>query len=341
MKLKISFTFISVILLYSILPVQKANSSGRRIGIASKIPEFTTTDIHGKTFDYRHGSGKVLIAVFLSTKQKPSIQAATDIKIIMSKLRNQAKRLNVLVAVDDPNNQTFTRSEPSSVDPNESGVDISVVTDKDYKLWGIFGIIATPTVIISDANDTVLWVKAGHGYDFAPVVQARLNQALGIEQKADPNEAGRVKTVTNATTAARIKRHLQMAKMLQSKGRTESAITQMKKARDLDPNSVELALEISTLLCSIGQGKSALEMLDGVETSGNIEKSKLLTITGWAKRQMGNLEEAEKVLLEAIKLNPKSGRAFFELGRIYQTKDNKDKAINAYYQALILIFGTY
>ncbi|MHC4726018.1 MAG: tetratricopeptide repeat protein [Planctomycetota bacterium] len=303
------------------------------------MPEFSASDISGKLFNYKHGNGKVLVAVFLSSKQKHSTQAATDIKRIMSKLGSQANRLSVIVTVDDPNNQTFARSDSNGSEPNKPGVVVNVVTDTEYKLWGKFGIIATPTVIISDTNDTVLWVKAGHGYDFAPVVQARLNQALGIAQEIDPNEAGRVRTVTNSTVAARIKRHLQLAKMLKERGRIDSAITQMKKARELDPNSVVLALEIGNLLCSIGQGKSALEILEGVETRGNIEKSKLLIITGWAKRQMSNYEEAEKLLLEATKLNSKSGRAFFELGQIYQAKGEVEKAMLTYYQALMLVFS--
>jgi predicted negative regulator of RcsB-dependent stress response len=339
MKCKTAISLIFVVLIYSILPVRTANCDGRRIGIGKKIPEFGISDVSGKTFAYKHGSGKILVAVFLSSQQKNSIQAATDITRIMSKLREQAKRLSVVVALDDPNNQTFVLSDPNGSEPNEPAVVINVVADTERKLWGKFGIIATPTVIISDTNDSVLWVEAGHGYDFTPVVWSRLNQALGIAQEIDPNEAGRVRIVTNATVAARVKRHLQMAKMLQEKGRIESAITQMKKARELDPNSVELALEIGSLLCSIGQGKSALEILQGVETRGNIEKSKLLIITGWAKRQMSNFEEAEKLLLEAIKLNPKSGRAFFELGQIYQAKGDKDKTIAAYYHALVLVFG--
>ena len=341
MNIKISFTAISILLIFIILPVLRANINQRRIGIGSKIPEFTTSDIYGNSLNYRHGNGKVLVAIFLSTKQKHSNKAAMDIKRIMSKLRSHTKRLSVVVAVDDPNDLPFAIHDPNIPDPNQPGIDINIVTDKERKLWGIFGIIATPTVIISDTNDTVLWVKAGHGYDFAPVVQARLNQALGIEQQIDPNEAGLVKTVTNATTAARIKRHIQMAKMLQEKGRTESAVTQMKIARELDPNSVELALEMSSLLCSIGKGNVALEILEGVKAGGNIEKSKLLTITGWAKRQMKNFEEAEKVLLEATKLNPNESRAFFELGRIYQARGDKDKAMEAYYHALLLIFGNY
>jgi len=329
----------SVIMICSFLPVRTASCAGRRIGIGTKMPEFSASDVSGKLFDYKHGNRKVLVAVFLSSRQKQSIRAATDIKGIMNKLRNQAKNLSVIVAVEDPNNQNFIWSDLKSSEPNEPGIIVNVVIDTEYKLWGKFGIIATPTVIISDTNDTVLWVKAGHGYDFAPVVQARLNQALGIAQEIDPNEAGHVRTVTNATLDARAKRHLQMAKMLYKKGRIESAIEEMRKARELDPNSVELILDIGELLCSIGQGKSALEILEGVEPRGNIEKSKLLLITGWAKRQMNSFEEAEKLLLEVIKFNPKSGRALFELGQIYQARGEVEKAMLTYYQALTLLFS--
>ncbi|MCP4607448.1 MAG: tetratricopeptide repeat protein [Planctomycetes bacterium] len=339
MNNKTTFLMFSIIVFCSFLPTRTASCAGRRISIGNKIPEFSTSDVSGKPFDYKHGSEKVLIAAFLSSQQKQSAQAATDIKRIMSKLTGFANRLSVVVAINDPNDQTFFRPEQNEPDPNKPGIVFHVVADKEHKLWGKFGIIVTPTVIVSDTNDTVLWVEAGHGYDFAPVVQARLNQALGIVQKIDPNEAARVKIVTNATVAARIKRHLQMAKMLQEKGRTESAITQMKQARELDPNSVKLALEIGNLLCSIGQGESALAIIEGVKTRGNIEKSKLLIIKGWAKRQMNNYEEAEKLLLEATKLNPKSGRAFFELGQIYQTRGEIEKAMLTYYQALSLVYG--
>lgn len=338
MKYKKAVIVISVVMICWFLTVRTANCAGRRISIGNKLPEFSAFDLSGKPLDYKHGNGKVLLAVFLSSKQENSTKAATDIKEIVSKMAAQAKHLSVVVAVNDPNNQTIFRSEPNEPEPNEPGVVVHLVVDTEYKLWGKFGIIATPTVIISDTNDTVLWVKAGHGYDFAPVVRARLNQALGIAQEIDPNEASHVRTVTNATVAARVKRHLQMAKMLQEKRRIESAITQMKKARELDPNSVELALEIGNLLCSIGQGKSALEILEGVQTRGYIEKSKLLLITGWANRQLGNFEESEKLLLEAIRLNPKSGRAFFEFGQVHQAKGEVEKAMLTYYRALTLIF---
>ena len=333
-KCKIAVCVILVVLVCLFPPRQNIKGSTRRIGIGNKMPEFSASNTSGKVFDYKHGIEKVLMVVFLSASQKNSAQAAADIKGIVRKLASQAERLNVVVAIDDPNSQTFFRS-----DPNESVVGVHVIADIEYKLWGKFGIIATPTVIISDTNDTVLWVEAGHSYDFAPVIRARLNQALGIAQEIDPNDASRVKTVTNATVAARIKRHLQMAKMLQAKGRIESAINEVRKAKELDPNSLEVALELGELFCRVGKNEAALKIVERMRATKRLDKARLLRISGWAKRQMGDLETAEKYLLEATKLDAKSARGFFELGQVYQAKGDKDKAITAYYRALTLVFG--
>ena len=310
-----------------------ADAGQRRLGIGERMPEFSATGTAEQVFDYKHGGGKVLMIVFLSGRQKRSARAAADIEWIVRKLGANAGRLDVAVAVDDPNTGASFQSKAK-----ESAPDFHILLDTEYKLWGTFGIIATPTVIISDTNDTVLWVKAGYGYDFAPVIQARLNQALGIAQKIDPNDASHVKTVKNATVAARIKRHLQMAKMLWQKGRLESAISEIRKAKELDPNSVEVALELGELLCRANQTKAALDVIDKIKTTKKAEKARALLISGWAKRKMGELDAAERLLLEATTLDPKSSRGFFELGKVYQARDEIEKAMQAYYTALLLVF---
>ncbi|NIR66868.1 MAG: hypothetical protein GWO10_24605 [candidate division Zixibacteria bacterium] len=274
-----------------------------------------------------------MMVVFLSGSQKRSVRAAVDIERILGNLGVGAKRLDVAVAVDDPNAGSVFQSKSK-----ESATGTHILLDKEYKLWGKFGIIVIPTVIISDTNDNVLWVKAGYGSDFAPVIQARLNQALGIAQEIDPNEADKVKTVQNATVTARVKRHLQMAKILRQKGRHKMAISEIKKAKEMDPNSVEVILELGELLCGIEQSKEALEVVDKIQTTKNTEKARALLISGWAKRQMGELDEAEKLLLEATTLDSKTTRGFFELGKVYQAKGEVEKAMQAYRRALSLVF---
>ncbi len=306
----------------------------RRIGIGERVPEFSATDLNEKVFEYKHGRGKVLMVAFLSGSQKRSARAAVDIKQVVNNLGANTKRLDVAIVVEEPNTGRIFQSKPK-----ESVSGLHVFLDKEYKLWGKFGIIVTPTVIISDTNDTVLWVKAGYGSDFEPVIKARLNQALGIAQEIDPNDAGKVKTVQNTTVAARIKRHLQMAKILRQKGRPKLAINEIKKAKEMDPNSVAVMLELGELLCGMNQGKEALEVIDKIQTTKNTEKARALLISGWAKRQMGELDEAKGLLLEATKLDSKSSRSFFELGKVYQAKGEVEKAMDAYYSALLLVFS--
>ncbi len=62
-------------------------------------------------------------------------------------------------------------------------------------------------------------------------------------------------------------------------------------------------------------------------------------VSGWAKRQMGELDAAEKLLLEATKIDPKSSRALFELGKVYQSRQEIDKAMKSYHKALTVIFN--
>jgi tetratricopeptide (TPR) repeat protein len=297
-----------------------------------QMPEFSATTLSGQVFTFKQNTGKALMVVFLSPKQKRSARATEDIEKIVRELEANAERLDTVIAVDDPNGVEF---QSKQIDQKKN---IHILLDSKYKLWGKFGIIATPTVVISDTNDKVLYVKAGYGYDFVPTVRAYVNQALGLAQKTTPQDAGRVKIVSNNTTAARIKRHLQMAKMLEQKDRFESAIAEIQKARKLDPNSPEAALELGELFCRAGRSKAALEITESLSVTSRLDKARMLLISGWAKRQMGELDTAEKFLLEATKLDPKSARALFELGKIYQAKQQNDKAMETYYKALTLIF---
>ncbi|MHC4104526.1 MAG: tetratricopeptide repeat protein, partial [Planctomycetota bacterium] len=209
----------------------------------------------------------------------------------------------------------------------------------EYGLWGKFGIIAIPTVIISDPNDTVACVKAGYAYDFFPFIRTHLNHILGIAQDISLEDAGKVKTPTVDTGAAKAMRHLQMAKMMKKNGRLESAFQQAQKAQQLDPNCLEVALEFGEFLCQRGRGQTALEVIGRFEGSNRQEKAKVSLLLGWSKRQINQLDAAEKLLLKATTQDPTSSRGFFELGKVYQTKGQFEKAMVSYRKALVQFFG--
>ncbi|MFQ6034364.1 MAG: tetratricopeptide repeat protein [Sedimentisphaerales bacterium] len=306
----------------------------RKIKVGDKMPEFFLVDPNRIVFAYRHNRQRVLAIAFLSANQKQSERAVVDIEKVLRDLRTKAEPFDFVGVISERAKKDFFESYKGKLK-----LTIPILLDTGYQLWGKLGIIATPTVLIVGKDDKVLWIKAGYGYDFAPALRSHLSYALGVAAEGAPKESVEVKTLTSTTRDARVRRHLQMAEILKQKGRLESAIAEVKKAKSLDPNSVEVALELGELLCEANKSKAALDEIAKITTSKKAEKARVFLISGWAKRQIGELDAAEKLLLEATKLNPKSSRGFFELGKTYQAEGKKDKALAAYYRALTLVFG--
>jgi len=316
----------------------------RRIAVGAEMPEFSAVDTAGEAFEYKHGGGKPLMVVFLSAGQDRSERAAADMKKILAAMADHREAFGAVAVLTSPRSgagekPTDSGEKPSTPARGETVEGLRILPDGEYHLWGKFGIIASPTVIISGPDDKVLWVEAGYGYDFVPVIEARLRQALGIEDKAAADHAGDVRTATNDTPAERIQRHLRMAQLLKEKGHEASALRELETARQLDPNSVEVALEVGQMYCEFGQSAAALKAVVGVEGASRPEKSKLALIRGWASRQASDLDAAEKHLLEALANDPRSERAMFQLGRVYQAKGEFEKAAGYYYKALARLYG--
>lgn len=330
-----SVAYITLAIVMGLLSAwSQANASPRRLVVGQKVPEFSGTDVAGQPFDYKHGSKKAVIVAFLSATQKRSADAATDINRIIEKLGSKAPDVNVIIVLYDPNDQ-------SSFQPiqGQLQIDYRIVPDVSNRLWGKFGIIAFPTVIVSDTQDTVLCVEAGYAYDFSPVIAAQLNRALGIAQSISPEDAEEVKTAVLGTVAARAMRHLQMARILKKKGRLKSAIRQTQQAWQIDPNCVGAGLELAELYCQSHQAQTALEVTGRLKAENLREQATISFLSGWAMRQMGRLDDAEKLLLEATAMNVGSSRAFFELGKIYEARGQTEKAMASYRKALTQIFG--
>lgn len=314
--------------------VVPAEAQLRKIKAGDKVPAFSLRDANGAGFEYKHNRGRVLGIVFLSPNQKQSRRAVNEIKQVLDDLQEKSAAFDFIGVVSE--NGDSNTSTVAGLDANSA---FRLFSDAEYKLWGRFGIIATPTVVIADDNDSVLWIKAGYGYDFAPALRAHLSQALGLLEEVQVQDSTQVETLHNTTTLARVSRHIQMAKILEQKGQVEAAVAEMGKARQLDPNCVPVAIELGEFLCRTNQSRAALDAVADVSSGERTEKAGLLLISGWAKRQLGQLDDAEKLLQQATTLAPQSSRAFFELGKVYQIKKEPQKAMHAYRRALALLFA--
>ena len=304
----------------------------RRIAVGDELPPISAATVSGQQLDRVAGSDKAALIAFLAADQKPSQQAAEDLQTVLTAFSDHRHQIDVVIVMDNPALQGSFEEMPA--DHKDA---VHWVHDAEKQLWGQFHIIAAPTVIMADKTDKVVSVAAGYGYDFAPSLRFHLNQALGIEQTMTADEVGTVKTVQNKTNSAKIQRHLKMAKMLQDKGKIDAALEQLAQAQKLDPNDLQVVLEIGRLNCVRNKPDLALKALEGSDFTLPADQAASELITGWAKRLSGDFPAAQEHLLKATKQDPSSARAFFELGQVYEATAQNDLAMKAYKEALLIL----
>ena len=324
------FKLAAIVLLVSIF-CSTAFGQSRKLKVGDQMPEFTAVDTTGATVNYKHGTNKIIVVSFLVAGQKQSIRAAEDLKKVLGEYDKYADQVDFHVVAKDPSIAScFAGTD------NKPAIKFGLLLDKDFKLWGLFGLIANPTVIIADKSDAIIWIRGGHNYDFALSVKKYLDYALGLNEKPSA-EPVKVETLKNKSLASKIRRHIRMAGMLEKKRRYSAAIEELSRGAVLDPNSVDVALAMGQLYCKTGQGESAIKVAGGIKPQTPEEQGSVKLILGWAKRQLGLLDEAESLLVEAVKLNPKTARAYFELGKVYQEKGEHIEAAKAYRKGLEVI----
>ncbi len=304
----------------------------RRVHVGDTMPEFSLTDARGTAFRYEHKQARVLGVLILQAGQTHLQRLVTDMEVLLQKLRSEAPGFDCIGVMSGSGTSEFLRSrEP------DAGKALPIVADPNFAFWGKLGVIATPTAVVVGTDHKVRWIKAGFGYDFLAGFHSQLNEALGLGGSAGAD--AHVQTLENTSVPSRRDRHIQLARALAKKARWESALGELEKARELDPNAVDVALELGEILCRTGKNEAALKTVAQVKAESAEDKAHVMLVSAWAKRQMGDTGAAEAILTKALELAPESPRIMYELGKVYQAKGDAEKALACYRRALAEVFG--
>jgi tetratricopeptide (TPR) repeat protein len=318
---------------FLLLPNLAAQASLRNVKIGDKMPQFSLQNLEGKTVTWQPGKHQALVVVFLPSDSRRMVRVLTDLEKITQESRKEAANLVILAVTTSPQSKDNLLALPK-----QGKVRFPILLDTQLKLWGQLGVIAAPTTIVVAPDDTIQWTKAGYGYDFLPSIRSHVALATGKADSQTTEQKSTVNALVNATPQARARRHLQMARIFARKGRWDAAVTEAQKAAELTPDSIEVLSELGQFLCRTGQNQAAIKIAQKIKSEKKQEQALAALIQGWALRQLAEYTKAEQMLREATLKNPKSARAFYELGKIYQARNQTEKAMLAYHHALAITF---
>ena len=312
-------------------------SQATKLDVGDPVPEFSALGKDGAQFNYPSDANGIMLTVFISPAKTQSVRALSDVERMVNAIEKSPKNLSVLfVLEDDPNSFEAVKIKKDVL--NEK-IKKHLVIDNDYKFWGIFGVIASPTVFVVGPDQKILFVKAGYGYDFAPAVKSKLLVALGVNSEDTFSKIGGVKTARNDTVKSKAARHLQMARMLLRQKKHESALEQLELAVQIDPNSVDASLELGRLYCTLSEPQKAIDAVSQINPAQKMQQAERNFILGKGHFLLNEYTMSEKFLLESLELNPNNSEAYYLLGRTYHIQNESEKALQAYYKSLRLLYG--
>jgi Tfp pilus assembly protein PilF len=304
----------------------------RKVRVGDPMPEFSLPDPNGTVFHYTHGPARVLGVVILQATQSNLPRLVDDVETLAQTLKAETSAFDCVGVMSGPGAREYLRSHG----PNMREA-FPILVDPDFAFWGKLGVIAAPTAVVVGPDHKIQWVKAGYGYDFVAGFHLQMSKALGLA--SDAQATVQVETLENDSRRARRDRHIQLARTLARKGRLDLATDELQKLRQLDPNAVDVDLELAEVLCRAGKNEAALKAVAAAQVRTDPDRAHALLISAWARRQMGELDPAEALLSQALKLEPQSPRLTYELGKVYQSKGDAEKALDCYRRALAEVFG--
>lgn len=211
--------------------------------------------------------------------------------------------------------------------------DAPLAFDTDRSLYHKLGMIVYPTTLILDRDGKLSHVISLRSPDYARTLEAHARFALGSISAQQLEAALKDPPAPDGSGHGLASAHRASARSLRERGSFDAARRELLLARDEFPGDRDLVLDLADVSIATGDLDEADAIIDELlKLQPDDRRAKQLK--GISLYRRNRLDEAETVLNEALVLNPEPGRVHYYLGRIHEQRGETAKALEHYHQAL-------
>lgn len=298
----------------------------RNVKVGDELPAYHLPTIAGEEVQSETSRGKVVVLVYLSAEQRSSELAAMESQAVVREFGDENVAL-LHVTADAIYKQYFERFR------KEHGIEAALAFDASRELYRELGLIVFPTTVIVDREGCLSHVIATRGIDYAHALGSYVRHTLGMIN--DEELATRLESQPSdpRSSRSRAARHRAAARLLREKNLFDSALKELESALTLDPENVDVQLDLADLRLMTAEYEEAERLIDTILAAHPTHRRARL-LHGIVLFRTDRLEEAETTLREVLTLNPDPGRTHYYLGRIYEAQEREAEALRHYRAAL-------
>ncbi len=300
--------------------------SGDKVVPGDLVPHYQLFTRDGEPIEHDAHEGEVRVLVYVIAKQRGSERAIADANKVLKDLKDQ------------PIDLLFVSADTDEVDYfaefwKEKGIDEPLCFDPQRTLYADLGLIAFPSTLVIDPDGKLVHMLSTHSPNYPYVLEGYIRHALGILDDAELEAYLKARQLPTSSPASQAARHRAVARLMREKGLGESAQQELLKALELDPQNIDVRLDLAELYLHLGRIDEASSFIKQVQQVDPPHRHAML-LEGIVLFRQEKYTQAQTVLTQTLKLNPDPARTHYYLGLVYEAQGDKDQALAHYRQAL-------
>ena len=358
-------------LLAMLFAIPHAGAAFKYLKTGMEVPEFSLKGLDGKTWGLADVKGKpATLLVFWATWSPRSEPALADAQKFAAEFGDKGFQV-LAINVNRLSLGPQDRSEIAEV-RERLGLTIPVVVDEGLVAYSTFGVVATPSLAVLDAEGRIIHEAASYLARTGDGVRESVEILLGL-RAAPAAEAVAAAPAFKPDTIAL--RHFNFGRTMLQRGNREKAMDQLEKAAEADAKyaaprvllghlllvkggeqgvarAAELFAEATTLApgdvtAQTGLGDALLESGRTEEATAAFRKAVELDATytpavaslALALAKQGQAEEAAAGFKAALELNPADPGIFRRRGESFEAGGNLKGAAADYRRAIEILMS--
>ena len=290
----------------------------------SAIPAFSLAGLDGEKVSVS-GGGQVIVLSFVRQGQEMSTEALGALQELASRHAGQVTAVAVVTNPTEGDAAAWARG---------GGVEFPVLLDTDGSVYGLYGVRVMPSTGVVKADGTLVGTVDSFNRRSRDEIEHLIQVALGLASAEEPvEEAASSPEKSDARKSA--ERSLEKAKLLLKRKMGDKAVASAEEAVAADGEYGDARVFLGEMLLDLGD-EHAAKALPHFEKALQLDPKAVEAKVGLArvKSVQGDTPGAVTLLEQAVMLNPKPEKIYFELGRIHERAGDYQKAVESYRKAL-------
>ncbi len=284
--------------------------------VGDRVRVITLADLSGTPRSTDESKGNSRVIAFFTTWSPRSAELLSDLKRLHPLI--EPKGVRVLAVCVDGENLSVDRR--AAITEYVKGLDLPfpALLDDRLAVYSTWGVVASPTTVLADANEEIVYILAGYPSTFRQELEERILALAGIA-----SEVAAAPPVVQMTESQR----LQIAGMnLLRLGQTDKAMAFFVKAAAADTTSVEPVIMMIRVHLQQRETGPAGDLLAKV-TGDALNRPDIRFLKGLHALYTGNPAEASATFESLAKGNPSEGWGAWGAGLVALAANNVAEGI--------------